>query len=336
MQRRKFLQTAGLALSASVLGACGRTTSAPQRAAVPPPVTPDRLSDVVLKVGDQKGNQRSLLTAANLLEAPYRIEWSTFTSGPPLLEAVAAGAIDVGGVGNTPPLFAAAARSKLSIISAAQQNPVSDAVLVLPGSSVRDVAALRGKRIGVSKGSSAHANVLNILNAAGIPLDQVDLSFMQPAEAYSAFTQRQLDAWAVWDPYTAQAELEAGARVLVDGRGTANGYSFGVAANEALENAEKNAAIADFATRVARAQRFNTAHPEQRAKAWSAETDLPLEVTLRAAGRRAQHPVPLGEELIASEQRLADTFVAARVLPTPFKFADFVDRRFDRQVVSAR
>ncbi|MFC7342930.1 ABC transporter substrate-binding protein [Saccharopolyspora griseoalba] len=337
MRRRRFLQTTGAALSTVLLASCGRTTSAPRRASVPPPVPPDRLSGAVLRVGDQKGNQRSLLSAANLLETPYRVEWSTFTSGPPLLEAVAAGAVDVGGVGNTPPLFAAAARADLSIVSAAQQDPVSDAILVLPGSPLRAVGDLRGKRIGVAKGSSAHGNVLNVLAAAGIPLDDVDLSFMQPAEAYSAFTQRRLDAWAVWDPYTAQAELERGARVLVDGRGTANGCSFEVAAHDSLEDAGQNAAIADFVTRLARAQRFNAAHPEQRSRAWSAETGLPQEITLRAARRRHQLPIPLDDRLIASEQQLADAFVAARVLPTtPFRFADFVDRRYDHQVVSAR
>src|SRR2546428_5950061 len=61
--------------------------------------------EVVLKVGDQKGNAKTLLTAAGLLnDFPYKIEWATFTSGPPLLEAASAGAIDLGGVGTTPPI----------------------------------------------------------------------------------------------------------------------------------------------------------------------------------------------------------------------------------------
>ncbi|WP_338019495.1 hypothetical protein [Saccharothrix deserti] len=73
--------------------------------------------EVVLRVGDQKGGAKSLLTAAGSLDGfPYEIEWSTFTSGPPLLEAASAGAIDVGGVGNTPPIFAAAANAKIAAV----------------------------------------------------------------------------------------------------------------------------------------------------------------------------------------------------------------------------
>ena len=65
---------------------------------------------MTLIVGDQKGGSKALLTAAGELDdVPYEIQWQEFTSGPPLLEAMNAGSIHVGGVGNTPPLFAAAA-----------------------------------------------------------------------------------------------------------------------------------------------------------------------------------------------------------------------------------
>jgi sulfonate transport system substrate-binding protein len=44
--------------------------------------------EVVLRVGDQKGGAKALLTAAGLLnDFPYKIEWSTFTSGPPIMKS---------------------------------------------------------------------------------------------------------------------------------------------------------------------------------------------------------------------------------------------------------
>src|SRR5690242_15528896 len=95
------------------LAACGTSTEA-TTASVPKPVSAAELAKVTLKVGDQKGGSKALLTASGLLkDLPYKIEWSTFTSGPPLLEAVSAGGVDVGRVGNTPPIFAAAAKAKI-------------------------------------------------------------------------------------------------------------------------------------------------------------------------------------------------------------------------------
>src|SRR5690242_19253098 len=94
-----------VALAAIIaVSACGTATG--NEAPVPASVSAADLAKVTLKVGDQKGGVKSLLTAANLLQGtPYKIEWSTFTSGPPLLEAASAGAIDTGRVGNTPPIF---------------------------------------------------------------------------------------------------------------------------------------------------------------------------------------------------------------------------------------
>jgi len=173
---RKGLAAVAAAL---VVTACG-TATGEGPAAVPGPVSAADLAKVTLKVGDQKGGVKSLLTAANLLRGtPYKIEWATFTSGPPLLEAASAGAIDAGRVGNTPPIFAAAAKAKIKVVSVSRSNVEREAVLVPPDSPLRDVASLKGKTIGVAKGSSAHGQLLNTLHNAGLSTKDVKLSFQK-------------------------------------------------------------------------------------------------------------------------------------------------------------
>ncbi|WP_020673654.1 ABC transporter substrate-binding protein [Amycolatopsis nigrescens] len=327
MKLRKLFATGAALLTAVTVAGCGgkaETTAA----AVPPPVSPADLAKVTLKVGDQKGNIQTLLTAAGQLGQPYRIEWATFTSGPPLLEAASAGAVDIGGVGNTPPIFAAAAGAKINVVSAARGDVKGDALLVPSDSPVRDVRELRGKTIGVAKGSSAHGQLLYNLRDAGLSTKDVKISFLQPADAYSAFTQHQLDAWAIWDPYTAQAKLETSARVLVDGTRTANGFTFQVAGVNALGDAGKNAAIRDYVVRVAKAQRWADTHRPEWAAAWAKETGLKPEVALAAVQNGPDQPVALDDEVVRSEQELADAFSADRTLPGKVDFAKFVDRRF--------
>ncbi|MFJ8813949.1 ABC transporter substrate-binding protein [Amycolatopsis thermoflava] len=323
-----------LALSLTACGGASEPSSSPS---VPPPVSAADLAKVTLKVGDQKGGSQALLKSAGLLnDLPYKIEWSTFTSGPPLLEAASAGAIDIGGVGNTPPIFAAAAKAKISIVSSAQGNVASDALLVTADSPLRTVADLKGKTIGVAKGSSAHGQILLTLARNGLSTKDVKLSFLQPADAYGAFTQHQIDAWAVWDPYTSQAKLEANARVLADGTGVANGYTFQVAGHNALSDAGKNAAIRDYVVRIAKAQQWADTHREQWAQAWSAETGLKPEVTLAAVQSGPDLPVPLDDKVIASEQELADAFADDKVLPGKIDFAEFTDTRFAADLAAAR
>ncbi|MEV4311730.1 ABC transporter substrate-binding protein [Actinocrispum sp. NPDC049592] len=317
-----------LAVTAFSLAACA--TSAPAAS------SGDDLTKVVLKVGDQKGSSKALLTAAGLEKAPYKIEWSTFTSGPPLLEAASGGAIDIGGVGNTPPIFAAAANAKIAVVSAAKGNVDSDAVVVPADSPLRTVQDLRGKNIAVAKGSSAHGQILLTLKKAGLSTKDVKLNFLQPADAYAAFTQKRVDAWAIWDPYTSQALLEANGRVLVDGNGTANGYTFQVAGRAALDDPGKAAAIKDYVTRIAKAQKWSDGHRDEWAQAWSNDTGLATTITKAATGRGPDLPVAIDDELIGSEQQLADTFTDDRTLTSKVDFVRFVDKRYAADLDAAR
>jgi sulfonate transport system substrate-binding protein len=322
------LRNAVLVTALLALAACGTSTQ-PQKASVPAPVSADELAKVTLKVGDQKGGSKALLTAAGLLDdVPYKIEWATFTSGPPLLEAVSAGGVDIGRVGNTPPIFAAAANAKIAAVSSSQGSVEGDTILVQSDSPLKSVKDLRGKTIGVAKGSSAHGQVLLTLRKAGLTTKDVKLSFLQPADAYGAFNQHQIDAWAVWDPYTAQAKLESDARVLADGQGTANGYTFLVAGTTSLSDPGVNSAIRDYVLRHAKAERWSVDHREEWAQAWAKETGLSIEVTRAATAGGPDAPVPLDDEVVKSEQELADAFTEDGMLPGRVDFAKFVDRRF--------
>ncbi|EOD69082.1 sulfonate/nitrate/taurine ABC transporter periplasmic protein [Amycolatopsis vancoresmycina DSM 44592] len=322
--------------AALVVTACG-TAGGDGTAAVPPPVSAADLAKVTLEVGDQKGGVKSLLTAANLLQGtPYKVEWATFTSGPPLLEAASAGAIDTGRVGNTPPIFAAAAKAKIKVISVSRSNVEREALLVPPDSPLQNVAGLKGKTIGVAKGSSAHGQLLNTLHNNGLSTKDVKLSFLQPSEAYAAFSQHTIDAWAIWDPYTAQAQIEAHARVLADGRGASNGLGFLTASTAALADPGKNSALRDFAVRVVKAQKWADTHREEWAQAWAKETGLKLEVARKAVEAGRDQPIVLDDAVVASEQQLADAFADEKTLPGKVDFAAFVDRRFGPDLDQAR
>ncbi|MFD9366873.1 ABC transporter substrate-binding protein [Streptomyces sp. NPDC060020] len=286
---------------------------------------------VTLNVGDQKGGYESLLRAAGELDKlDYTIKWSTFTSGPPLLEAVNAKAVDIGGVGNTPPVFAAAAKSKITVVAATHGSSAGEAILVPKGSALQNPAELRGKKIAVAQGSSAHFQLIASLEQAGLKPSDVTVNFLQPADALAAFNSGAVDAWAVWDPYTSQV-LRTGARVLVSGEGTVNGLGFQVAAPAALEDPAKSKAIGDYLTRLQRAQDWVFEHPEEWAKVWAKETGLPYEVAFDAVKRSngTRVPVAVDDAAVVSEQKIADTFTELKLIPGKVVFKDFVDTRFN-------
>ncbi|MFC5746731.1 ABC transporter substrate-binding protein [Actinomadura rugatobispora] len=324
---------AALVLTASAATGCGGGEDA-QNAAIRQDGSVD-LSKVTLRIGDQKGGQQALLTAAGELgKLPYKVTWNQFTSGPPLLEAVNAGALDFGAVGNTPPVFAAAAGSKIKIAAAADLGLTGQAVLVPGNSAIKAPADLKGKRIGVAKGSSAHYHLLAVLKRAGLGFKDIQPQYLAPPDALAAFSQGRLDAWAVWDPYTAQGQSQAGARVLVDGRGYTTGYNLIVAAEKALDDKAKTAALRDYLARQRRALVWAAEHPEKWGEVWAKDTGLPLPVAVQAARRRAASLIKVDDALVRHEQQVADTFLGEKLIPGKVEMAEFVDRRFNDIEVS--
>ncbi|WP_306357395.1 MULTISPECIES: ABC transporter substrate-binding protein [unclassified Nocardia] len=319
---------AALALAATLVTACGGTDA--NRDAVRPDGSVD-LSAVTLRIGDQKGTgTRALLEAAGeLTDIPYRIEWSQYTSGPPMVEAVHAGAVDIGGVGNAPPVFAAAADAGIGIVSAYLTGTGGQAIVVPRDSPLREPNDLRGKRIAVARGSSAHHHLLSVLNSAGLGFADIEPRYLQPADALAALSTGRVDAWATWDPYTAQAQEQAAARILVDGSGYVRGDSFYVAGRRALDNPATAAALRDVLARIGRAHSWANGDTEAWATIFAQVTGLPVTVTRLAVARAPYRDHPIDDATVAAEQQVADAFAAAGLIPRRVTIADFVDTRFN-------
>ncbi|MFI5739436.1 ABC transporter substrate-binding protein [Streptomyces anulatus] len=314
---------------ALLLSACGGSSSANSGGST------DGKGSLTLNVGDQKGGYEAILRASGELDdLGYRIKWSTFTSGPPLLEAVSAGAVDIGGVGNTPPVFAAGADSNIAVVGATHGSSAGEVIVVPEDSPLKKPAQLKDASIAVAQGSSAHFQLVASLKKAGLGIEDVKLNYLQPADALAAFSRGKVDAWAIWDPYTSQVLRTADARVLTTGEGVVNGLGFQVASPGSLKDGKKSKAIGDLLVRLERAQKWVFEHPEEWAKVWAKETGLPYKVALDAVklsyGTRV--PVAIDAAAIASEQEIADTFAELKLIPRRFDFEDYVDTRFNRDL----
>ena len=167
---------------------------------------------MTLNVGDQKGTgAEAVLAAAGLLKTlPFKVNWSDFTSGPPMLQAMASGSVDVGGVGDAPPVFAASGGEAIEIVGARQTNGDQDALVVPKGSPITSIQQLKGKKIAYASGSSANYNLLTVLNKASLTTKDVTLVNLQPADALAAFTSGSVEAWDVWPPYVQQVVAQNG------------------------------------------------------------------------------------------------------------------------------
>lgn len=286
----------------------------------------------VLKVGSQKGGTKALVLASGVLAgAPYRVDWSEFPAAQHLLEAVGAGAVDLGAVGDAPFLFAYANGGKVKAVQAARSSGGgSGTAIVVPGGSpIRTPADLRGRKVATGRGSIGHYLLLRLIEQAGLKPADVTVVFLSPGDAKAAFSTGAVDAWATWGAYIALAQ-QGGARVLADGRGLLSGYGFEVANVQAI--ATKRAEILDFLTRLSKAQRWVADHKAEYAATLARETGLDLAIAAQTLSSTRGEPVPIDATVIAEERQVLARFQAAGAIPPGADIAGAFDASFNAAV----
>ncbi|WP_298964652.1 aliphatic sulfonate ABC transporter substrate-binding protein [uncultured Methylobacterium sp.] len=288
-----------------------------------------RADDKVIRIGYQKYGTLVLLKGKGLLEQRlkplgYRVTWAEFPSGPPLLEALNAGAIDLGSTGEAPPIFAQAVNPNLVYVAAEPAAPLGEAILVGRDSPIRSLADLRGRTLALNKGSNTHYLVVRALEQAGVPYDAVTLAFLAPADAGAAFARGAVDAWAIWDPFLASAERTTGGRTLATGEGLVPNRQFYLSSRGFVQ-AGRPALDAALAA-IAEIDTWARANTDAVAAELAPAVGIPAPVLTVALRRQTFGIAPLDAAAIADQQRVADAFLRLGLLPKPVTVADAVLR----------
>jgi sulfonate transport system substrate-binding protein len=308
MNRRRFLF-----LSAS-LGALG------PRAALAAPVKE-------VRIGYQKTGQLLVVKARKLLESRFEpqgvsVRWVEFPSGPPLLEALNAGSIDYGYTGDAPPIFAQAARAAIRYVGAIPARGYGQGIVVPKDSAVQSLADLKGKKVAVAKGSSAHNLLVTALESAKIPWSDITAVYLAPADAASAFARGAVDAWSIWDPFFAIAELKQNARPLpIDPAATLQN-SFFLANRDFL--ASHPDTVAAVNADVAAATEWAAAHRGEVAQLFAEASGVDLAAQQRSVDRAEFTFSGLTEKIVAEQQAVADRFARLGLIPARIVVRDIV------------
>jgi len=288
-------------------------------------------AETTLRVGDQRGNMRSVLEAADALSGvPYRITWTEFPAAAPLIEALNAEAIELGVVGDAPFTFGFAAGVPMRVIATRRSTQEGLAIVVSEKSPAHSLADLRGKRIATGRGSVGHFLVLAALRRANIPIDAVNLTFLLPADAKAALTSGAVDAWTTWEPYTSQVEVMDGGRQIINGNGLAPGQGFQIASLAAI--AEKRDQLADFLTRLTIARRWANAHVDQYAAIWAKLMSFPVSVPQHWFARTSEELALIDDRAIRDEQTVIDLYATAGLLRNKSAAATAFDPSFNAAI----
>jgi sulfonate transport system substrate-binding protein len=309
----------GLLLILSVLAACGQSATG----------APGPASKTVLRVGYQKGGSLPILKGQGTLEKRLNeqgvtVEWIEFAAGPPLLEALNTGSVDLGSTGQTPPIFAQAAGTPLVYVAAIAATPNGQALIVPKDSPISSVADLKGKKVAFAKGSSANLFIINVLEEAGLEYKDIEPVFLTPPDARAAFDGGSVDAWVIWDPYLTIARKATDARVLHDGTSLTPTHSYYLAARTFAEQHPDILGVA--LEEVQKVEKWSAEHPKEVAETLAPVIGVDVAILEEVARRQSFGIEPISDALVTEQQGIADTFFKLGLIPKQISIRDAVWR----------
>lgn len=284
----------------------------------------------VLRVGHQRGDYYTILKNNGNLEAAIKaqygddavVEYTLFPAGPPLLEAVNGGSIDVGGVGNTPPIFAQAA-SVPFVYFGSQLSTTGSAIIVPENSPIQTVEDLAGKSIAFTSGSSANYFVIDALRTVGLDFPDITPVPLAPSDARAAFDSGSIDAWSIWDPFLTIAIAQVNARPIIDSSELKPTRSYQLASQALAEQYPEAVQIVfDQLQETATWVREN---PEDYAAFLESETTVPAAIWLEIRANREIYPYEyIHDDIVTSQQTIADVFSELELIPEAIEVSSII------------
>lgn len=283
------------------------------------------LSGITLRVGGYRGGDQTILSGTGENHTPYTTQFSEFTAGNLITQAMNANAVDLGSWSEIPLVFAAAARSNIRAVAVLDGPTANQAVLVPRDSTARTIADLRGKRVGYVRATTAHYFLIRMLEQHGLSFDDIQPIALGVSAGLTAMKSGALDAWATYGYAIPILEAETGARVLQNAIGVLSGnYLIGANPRD-LDEPDFRDAMVDYIHRLARAYRVLDADKPRWAKLVAPVVNVPEPIAL-AYLREEEKPYSvrsIRKSDIASAQAVAETFAQVKLLPAGLDVAGY-------------
>jgi sulfonate transport system substrate-binding protein len=349
-RRKRVLGTLVAAVLLGVpLAACSSTASTRTGDSSPAAATPAAQvsapatvpAGTTLRVGDQLDYLKNILHVAGQDQGfPYKVAYSAFIGGPPMLQAFQAGAVDAGFIGSTPLIFAQAGKQDIVAVAgwATPNGPYR--LLSSPGgTSITGWADLKGKRVAYQQGTALEAALIQALDKVGLKLSDITTVNVPTTQVSSALQSKAADAGISVEPLTSvYLRSNPTAKVITKTDAITDRSSFFIASKKTLDDPARSAALADYVERLVKAFAYLKTHPDALAQVvYVKQYHLPLsraQELVKETG--AASFIALPGEVEAAQQKLADLFQANGEVPTKVDVSAEFDSRFNTLVEKAQ
>ena len=250
----------------------------------------------------------------------YKVVFKEFQDGTALTTALKSGDIDYARVGDVPPVTAQANGLDFVYVAAGSDKVQGSGIEVKKTSGITSLADLKGKTIAYTKGTSSQYMLIQALKKAGLSTSDVKMVSMDQATAAVAFAKGTVDAWASWDPYTATAEVNNDATLLVDDTGLAKNRDFLISTKT---YASKNKDVSKLLTKyLNQDMTWANNHKTQLTTMLMKMLKLKKSIVKKMVDRRTYSFGSVSDSILKEQQAIADVFYQQKIVTKKVDITD--------------
>ncbi|WP_036745789.1 aliphatic sulfonate ABC transporter substrate-binding protein [Paenibacillus sp. UNC451MF] len=324
-------------LSMALTG-CGKTTASDTTSAAQAGRAEKSKEKIVLNIGVQgktgilpyardKGAFEKAFAAVGV-----EVKWNEFASGPPHFEALAAGRIDFGSVGGTPVVSGQVGGIDFKAIAVTGDGKKGNMIVIPKNSPIKELKDLKGKKIGVAKGSSAYNFLYLAIDKIGLKGDDVKVIQLQPDEARPALDSGAIDAWSIWEPYATTAVFQTGAKILVTGQDlNINAPGFLIARTKFTKDHPDLTVL--FLKTYEEVRRYYTEHTDEVTEELSKSQKLEREIISTVLKNTEPLLSPITPEFAKAHQEQADFLFSVGAINKKLDTSQVLESKFVEQAL---
>jgi NitT/TauT family transport system substrate-binding protein len=221
----------------------------------------------------------------------YDIVWEDYNSGPPITNQMLAGKLDIGVMGDYPLLVNLARfqethslRSVVVSMTGYNMHGSGNSIVVPADAPLHRFEDLKGKKVSVPFGSSAHGMLLKALMDRGLGQDFFTVINQSPPVGATSIQEKKIDAHADFCPWGELLEFKGFGRKIFDGSQTSIPYLHGAVIRKDFVDKHPEIVVA-YLKAVVEANEWITKNPEEATTKQEQWTSIPKEVLYLYFGR---------------------------------------------------
>ncbi|OPX43344.1 putative aliphatic sulfonates-binding protein precursor [Ruminiclostridium hungatei] len=285
----------------------------------------------VIRIGSIIGTISTIAKEQGFFEEEFnkdgiKVEYQSFTSGPPITEAFISNKLDIATYGDQPAIVAAANGAGVKAVGSFTGGYDKLALVAQIDSDIKSPKDLKGKKVGITVGTVVQHMLYLYLDSAGLKPEDVSIVNLQPNDLITALAAKNIDAAVTVEPFTTVILAKKAGKQISDSTGLK--YMAGpiVASNDFITKYPE--IINRLLKAYDKAKKWEEQNKDKASEILAKELNIPKEVVLAGIISKDTDNVKITEDVSKAFEQTYQFLRSSNFIKKDYDIKSFYDVQF--------